>query len=177
MASSKLKSRAPSGRPTRAGQSRELPPTQVRRLRDAALRGLREPEWGTELGRLYLAGKLTDSHYSAGKKWGELAYRYRQVILAPDAKPLSLEIGRGGTPPDPDSPEGRTIIDRDSAIASRFLRACAVLSEVRAEWGVNPLSIVRRICEDGGMICGHAELLTLRVGLQQVFEHLDMGRR
>ena len=43
-------------------------PAELVRLRDAVARGLRDPMWGTELGRLFLEGKLTAEEYEAVKK-------------------------------------------------------------------------------------------------------------
>ena len=72
----KIKARTPSGQLSRAGRQREYPPAQVRRLRDAAMAGLRDPEWGTELGRLYLEGTITAAMYAAGKDWREKAAKF-----------------------------------------------------------------------------------------------------
>ena len=70
--------REPNGRPQRPPEL--PPPSEVRRLRDAALSGMRDSTWGTELGRLYLVGKITATMFAAGKRWGELAVMYSQAL-------------------------------------------------------------------------------------------------
>ena len=77
MAKTKLRQREPNGRPQR---ERETPPAQVRRLREAALAGLRDPQWGTELGRLLLTKAIDEAMYAAGRRWNEDAAKYRHVI-------------------------------------------------------------------------------------------------
>lgn len=79
------------------------PPSEVRRLRDAALSGMRDPTWGTELGRLYLVGKITATMFAAGKRWGELASQYSQALCSPAPDPKAICLERmGGSPIDPD---------------------------------------------------------------------------
>ncbi len=55
--------REPNGRRSRVltRSAPQFAPTEVKRLRDAALAGMQNPEWGSELGRLLLAGKLEAS--------------------------------------------------------------------------------------------------------------------
>ena len=69
-----LAKREPNGKPQRerSGPS----PTEISRLRDAALAGMKDPIWGTQLGILHLSGKLTTSQLAAGKRWAELARDY-----------------------------------------------------------------------------------------------------
>jgi hypothetical protein len=69
----------------------ELPPTEVRRLAEAAASGLRDQAWGSQLGRLYLTGQLTSAQFAAGKRWHELSAAYSaacQAPLPPRTKPL-----------------------------------------------------------------------------------------
>ena len=70
-----LARREPNGRPRRHRDSGPSP-TEISRLRDAALAGMKDPIWGTQLGILHLSGKLTNSQLAAGKRWAELARDY-----------------------------------------------------------------------------------------------------
>src|SRR5262249_5216639 len=75
--------RDPNGRRARARNAGDPAPAQVKRLRDAALAGLQSQEWGSELGRLFLAGKIGPELYAAGRRWGECVARYRAALGAP----------------------------------------------------------------------------------------------
>ena len=156
-----LKARTPSGQLSRSGREREFPPAQVKRLRDAAMAGLRDPEWGTELGRLYLEGTITASMYAAGKDWREKAARYVDTLGHFPVRTILLE-GRGGSmPPDPDTPEGQKRARREADAMERFFEAHHVLLSA----GKMAEATVRRLCEHNEGPCGMAELIALRNGL------------
>lgn len=134
-------------RPSRAQDEpgREYGPAEVRRIRDAAMKGMRDPEWGTELGRLFLERKITAEMYGAGKWWRDIATTYLAARDAPAASPraTSLEFGSRGSHCDPDTEEGRKQATRDRNAAARFEEAHAVLL------GAGALSerYVRDLCE------------------------------
>jgi hypothetical protein len=161
--------REPNGRVSRTLNEREFPPAQVKRLRDAAMAGLRDPEWGTELGRLYLEGTLTAEMYAAGKWWRETASRYRGAICAPapDPKALVLEIGCGSFRPDPDSDAGRELVKRDCTATLIFLEAHGALLGA----GMIAERTVRRLCEEDQAPVGEEERLAARNGLLWVAKH------
>src|SRR5215470_9629640 len=138
-----LKSRTPSGQLSRAGREREFPPTQVKRLRDAAMAGLRDPEWGTELGRLYLEGTITATMYAAGKDWREKAARYVSTLGHFPVRTILVEERGDSLPPDPDTEEGRKQSRRDTAAMERFFEAHHVLLSA----GRLAEATVRRLCE------------------------------
>ena len=75
--------RSPCGRASRAGAIELLPPTEMRRLFDAAITGLRDPLFGTMLGRIHLAGKISRAEFAAGKRWAELTTEYAVSCQAP----------------------------------------------------------------------------------------------
>jgi hypothetical protein len=161
-----VKARTPSGQLSRAGRQREFPPTQVKRLRDAAMAGLRDAEWGTELGRLYLEGTITAAMYAAGKDWREKAAKYVKSLAHFPVRSLLFE-GRGGSlPPDPDSPEGRKQARREADAMERFFEAHALLLTA----GRMAEQVVRRLCEHDEGPCGTAELIALRAGLSALAE-------
>jgi hypothetical protein len=145
---------------------REPPPVMVRRLRDAALAGLRDPEWGTELGRLYLEGTITATMYAAGKAWRDKAARYVRAINSFGVRSPVLEQGRAGSPPDPDSETGREQARREANDMERFFEAHAILLSA----GRLAEATVRRLCEHDEGPCGHAELIALRNGLSALAE-------
>ena len=68
--------REPNGRASRAGATELLPPTEIRRLFDAASAGLRDPMFGTMLGRIHLVGEITRAELAAGLRWAELTADY-----------------------------------------------------------------------------------------------------
>ena len=161
-----LRARTPSGQLSRAGREREFPPAQVKRLRDAAMAGLRDPEWGTELGRLYLEGTITAAMYAAGKEWREKAARYVSTLGHFPVRTLLIE-GRGGSmPPDPDTTEGQKRARREAAAMERFFEAHHVLLSA----GKMAEATVRRLCEYNEGPCGMAELIALRNGLSALAE-------
>ena len=158
--------REPNGR---AQREREYPPNQIKRLRDAAMAGLRDAEWGTELGRLYLNEVITSAMYAAGKRWREWAASYHHAIGVFPVRSASAELGRGGQQPDPDSDEGRKIAQREADAAERFFAAHAVLvSDAGAEYAV------RAVCERNETPAGFEALRKLRKGLLALVVHWDL---
>lgn len=153
--------REPNGRIQREPQ---LPPSsEVRRLRDAALQGMRDPTWGTELGRLYLVGKINASMYAAGKRWGELSSKYSQALQSPSPDPKAMCFDRsGGEAADPDSYEGRKEVRRHERAIASFIDANAALVK---DGGSTAARIVRAMCERNQMLTGHHDLLSLCTGL------------
>lgn len=162
-----MEPRTPRGRLSEAGKRRQHGPTEVKRLRDAALRRMADPEWGTELGRLYLCGSITEIMYVAGKKWRELAAKYRKAFEAFPVRSASVEMGRGGSDPDPESPAGRAQAKREAKTEEDFFKAHAVLVQV----GGCAEMAVRQVCERDEGVCGIAELIALRNGLSALSEH------
>jgi hypothetical protein len=155
--------REPSGRPSRAqdDHGRNYGPTEVRRLRDAALRGLRDAEWGTELGALFLEKKITGEMYGAGKWWADTAALYHSALDAPSPSPKALSVERGaqGSQPDTDSDEGRRRAAKDRQAVKDFREAHAVLrgGGLLAEWHV------RALCEENIRPLGALEMeVTIR---------------
>jgi hypothetical protein len=161
MGKRKIQARTPSGQLSRAGRQREFPPTQVKRLRDAAMSGLRDPEWGTELGRLYLEGTITAEMYAAGKDWREKAAKYVNTLGHFPVRSLLMENRGGSPPPDPDTAEGEKRARREANAMERFFEAHAVLLSS----GKMAEATVRRLCEHDEGPCGIVELTALRRGL------------
>ncbi len=162
--------REPSGRRSRAGQDEieNCSPAQVRRLRDAALQKMCDPDWGTELGRLYLTGRLNVGQYAAGKWFGRLSEACRAAIDAPTGPRKSAFVeGNGGHAPDPDSDAGREQVTKDREAVSSFMEAHAALLGA----GMLAEHAVRLVCEDNKTVVGHAQVLHLRSGLDWLAEY------
>lgn len=152
--------RTPSGQYSRAGE-REAAPTRIKRARDAALANMGDPRWGSELGRLHLQGTITDAMYAAGVRWAELAAKYQSAIGIFPSRSASMERGALGSPPDPDSDEGRKVAKRETDNAERFFEAHAVL----VNCGMLTEQVVRRACEHDEAVVGLGDLGKLRTGL------------
>jgi hypothetical protein len=155
--------REPSGRRSRAGSEPELAPTQVKRLRDAALAGVQAEEWGSELGRLLLAGKIRAEHYAAGRRWAECVTRYRAALGAPPPHPPPIPFERSSAtaPPDPASEPGQRQAAHEVAAVRELRDALAVLRGT----GALAERVVRRVCEQDEAPCGMRELEALALGL------------
>lgn len=163
--------REPTGRPSRQLTDADLEScsaSQIKRLRDASLAEMSDPEWGTELGRLYLQGKITIGQYGAGKWFSMLSTSCRAALDAPAHPRKSAFVrGVGGHDPDPDSDEGRKQAQRDREAVQSFMEVHAALIGA----GMLAERMVRNVCEDDKMIEGHAQLLYLRTGLEWLAEY------
>jgi len=155
-----VKAREPNGRPQR---ERYESPAEVRRLRDAALIGMRDPEWGTELGRLFLAGKLTAEEFAAGRHWAKLAAGYRTAMQSPspDPKALDMDGGARGASADPDSEEGQAEAERHKRAKAAYLTADANL----LLFGAKPHRAVRLVCERNEVLLDYQQLIDMKRGL------------
>lgn len=127
---------------------------------------MRDPEWGTELGRLFLAHKITPEQFAAGKRWASLAARYAQAICAPSPNPPSLNIGQGraGAPIDVDTDEGQAEAKRHQKAVSAYLAAQESLDG-------RGTSAIRTIVEANEALSGHQQLLDLMAGLSTLADH------
>jgi hypothetical protein len=166
--------REPNGRSSRSVDEKEYAPVRVRRLLDASMAGMADAEWGTALGRLYVRGKLTAPLYAAGKRWSERVAKYHMAIDAPQPNPkaLVLEGRMGGTPPDPDSDEGKKRVERDHQSVTDFLTAHGVLIGA----GMLAEAMVRNVCERDHQPEGHEQLMALNRGLLWLANHWDLTR-
>lgn len=123
---------------------------------------MRDPTWGTEIGRLYLVGKISSAMFAAGKQWGEYAARYSQALCSPSPDPKAVNWDRmGGEAPDPDTAEGRKEARRHARAVQSFIDASVALKHA----GSRSERIVRMVCERDQMLAGHENLIALSVGL------------
>jgi hypothetical protein len=147
----------------------------VKRLRDAALAGMQNPEWGSELGRLLLAGKLETELYAAGQHWAECATRYRHALDAPrpNPPPARFEPKSPTAAVDPASAAGREQTAREIAVIAALQEAHAALRTA----GALAERVVRRVCEHDEAVCGTGEFVALRRGLLALALFWGMMRR
>jgi hypothetical protein len=125
---------------------------------------MRDPLWGTEIGRLHLAGKVTHVMLAAGKQWAEYATRYSQALCSPSPDPRAIAIGTasGRSDIDPDSYEGRREVRRHIRAVQSFVDAAAALTAQSAA----SVGVVRSVCERNEVLSGHYDLMRLCSGLQ-----------
>ncbi len=152
--------REPNGRIQR---EKDTAPSEIRRLREAALSGLRDSRWGTELGRLCLIGRIDDQQLAAGLRWAEYADRYRQALLSPspDPKAIAYEHRGAGHSIDPDSPEGQKEMRRHCRAVASFIDAATALKAHSAK----SMSVIREVCEGNKAAVGHEQIMLLSSGL------------
>jgi hypothetical protein len=158
--------REPNGRV----QRHRLSPVEARRLREASWRGLRDAQWGTELGRLRIEETLTEAQFLAGQHWRQDVAAYHWAIDVFPVRSANLELGKRGTPPDPDSEMGRSLAKRESEAVEAFFQAHAVLSAV----AIGAEKLVRGLVERDEPLCGISELLMARRGLSALAEHYGL---
>jgi hypothetical protein len=166
--------REPNGRlqrPTAAAIG-AVSPAEARRLRDAALRGMRDAEWGTELGRLFLADEIESAEFEAGKRWGRLVAAYYQAIGAKPPHPKGMTFDRTDPSPEPDadSEPGQRRLKRDRAVIEDMREAHAVLIGA----GLLAERAVRGICEASDTSPHLLGLHNLRRGLQWLARHWQL---
>lgn len=145
------------------------PPAEVRRLRDAASAGMAAPEWGTELGRLFLAGKIGPRIFETGKRCARLFAAYRKAIASPLEAPTSSAFVNEGRrrDADPDTLEGQRDAIRDGKIMDAAEEAFAVLDCV----GADKRRVVEAVCERNETPIGEVGLDNLRLGLAWLGQH------
>ena len=169
--------REPSGRLSRSmpGVTKACSPAEVRRLRDAALAGMQSSAWGTELGRLFLTGKIGAEAFEAGKWWGEMAAKYVDAIAAPAPDPRSMLLWKRGHghPPDPDSALGREQAERERRTVVTMREAHATLAAA----GTLVEATVRAVCERGEAPVGEAGLQALDRGLVLLAGYIGLTNR
>jgi hypothetical protein len=159
--------REPNGRLSRstAEKVEACSPAEVRRLRDAAVRGARGEEWGTELGRLFLDGKLSAPLFETGKRWARLAKAVRDVIGAPGYPRVTGFVEKSfGHDADPDSKEGQRIADRDRMLVQEMTEAHGALIGA----GMLAEQAVRWVCEDDKAVESYPQQIALERGLTWV---------
>lgn len=125
------------------------------------------PEAESEFGRLMLNGKITVSQYEAGKRYADLASRYRVVLDIPPLHPTAMDFertgGRGGELP---AHVARSIRrEYDDAFC-----ACGDAGN-KAQRAVRDFAVFERVCPD------RYSLTLLISGLDRLVKHFGLDPR
>ena len=138
----KAAARAPSGAISRAGLAKPIALPTWQRLRDEVILRSRDPELGTELGRLFLAGELTARQFEAGRRYGATVREAMRVIGLPCLDPGDKAAASTAPFPEPGSPEWDRLSDqgRAAAVTLDALAECLSISQRRS---------VAAVCVDG----------------------------
>jgi hypothetical protein len=158
-----LAQREPNGRIKRQPREIELPaPAETRRMRDMAAAGVRDPEWGSMLGRLYLVGHITETQYNAGRRWSNVVADYSMACCSPPIPRTAALDPSGGAAADPDTDIGKREARRHARIVEIYLAGAEMLKRA----GTVPQRVVSMVCEKDLAPAGFFEVEALRVGLQ-----------
>jgi hypothetical protein len=156
-----LRARYPSGQPISAPRTELDSPTAIRRLADLARDGLRDPLWGSQLGRLHAVGKITSSELAAGKRWHELSASYASACQAPLPPRTKSLDAPGDTPADPDSEAGIREARRHEKASAAYVEGKHALRLA----GREAERTVESVCVKDEAVVLFAELESLRAGL------------
>jgi hypothetical protein len=147
-------------------------PAAVARFVEATLAGYQSREYGTPLGRLFLAGKISEQEFKAGRRWDQLIRLYHEALQAPAPDPRGIAIGQDtrSAKVDPSSNKGLQEATRHRAIIEAVNAAHAVI----IGYGKLAERDMRRLCEGlGENPSGHESLLrakTVLAGLAKFWQ-------
>jgi hypothetical protein len=144
---------------------------EIRRLRDASILGMRDPMWGTELGRLLLRGKIEPEQFEAGRRWANLVAAWRQQHVSPNISPKGCLASLSGEPRgvacdrtnDPDA------IQRAVEIGGELKGAFAAIKD--GPEGRSALRVVQDCCEMNRAVVLASDLVSLKIGLAALIEY------
>lgn len=166
--------REPNGRMSRSTEAavQALPPAEVKRLLGAARDGLRDPMWGTELGRYLLDGEINNAEYEAGRRWGRLVTAYYEAIDArpPHPKAAALFLADPAAEPEPESEEGQRRLKVALRVVADMKEAHAILRAA----GEQAEKAVRQVCEVNELPVQGAGYL--RLGLRWLALHWGLTK-
>lgn len=174
--------REPNGRLSRSTSDaiEAVAPAVVKRLREAAARGVADAEWGTHLGRLFLEAKITPPQYEAGRRWGKLVAQWRRAVGAPPPYPGEGPVAFLGTvrsradgdDPSVDTSEGKRLRAARMRVIQDMQHAHAALIGA----GMLAERAVRGICEENEMPIGALGLENLQNGLSWLARFWDLTK-
>lgn len=160
--------REPNGRPSREAQKvLEKEANEVNRLRAAALAGMGDPRWATQLGRLFLERKISSEQYAVGCKWGTLMEQWRAIHCGPRFNPkaglssLDRVNGGGAGPVDGADDRERAVMDDIDDAVGAFSRGAASAK----------LNAVRQCVEQDLAPVGYGGMLLLLDGLDRLADY------
>lgn len=137
-----------------------ISPAQARRMRDMAALSVSMQEYGTEIGRLFMAAKIKSYQYEVARRWARLTTAYHQAMSAPHSIASGSLIGSGREQsPDPESEAGLRLSKEERDVVQSWQRA----HETLLASGHN--RAVRDCCEHDAPIVESVALSSLRAGL------------
>lgn len=169
--------REPNGRLSRATkkQIEAKNPNEMKRLRDAAILGMRDPLWGSEIGRLFLRGRIDEVQFEAGKRWRNLVDTWRKNQVGPQIDPKSglavLFVENKGRGRDRTYDPDVVAATQETDLALRH--ALDALNEA----GQLESRTVRDCCELDIPIVGLSEIWWLRDGLDALASHWRLNAK
>jgi hypothetical protein len=170
--------REPNGRLSRSSINAvdAVSPAEAVRLRNAAIAGMRAPEWATEIGRLFLEGKVTAAEFEAGKRWGRLVGKYQRAVGAPRPWPKGQAFDRstpssGDDEPTPDTEAGRKALEALATARRDIIDDMRIAHAVLVGAGMLSERAVRSTCEANEVPVGAMGLGSLKEGLNWLALH------
>lgn len=160
----KIGERFPAGqiKPEESGAS----PSQIRRLRDAALAGMADPQWGSMAGIFYLSRKIDEIEYETAKRFGDLHSQYINVIGGP-RPPRSSSVERASpvSSIDVDTELGEEEAQRHIVILNKYNDAHTVLHKI----GPSAEADIIRFCSiPGESPAGYEAMIRVVMGLREL---------
>lgn len=139
-------------------------PAAIRRLRNAALMGMADQQWGTMAGLFFLSKKIDEVEYETAKRFGDLHSRYVSVIGGPRPPKTSTgERPARAMQIDVDTEQGEAEAKRHVAILTSYNDAYSLLQSI----GPSTEADMIRFCSvPGESPSGHAGLLRIKDGLR-----------
>jgi hypothetical protein len=168
--------REPSGRLSRSTAETidAVTPAVAKRMRDAAATQMGDALWGTETGRLFLAGQLSAIQFECAKRWGRLVGEWYRATGAPvpyPPAPGGVHSHVGDDPP-VDTKAGKALREARLSVIANMTAASRALDET----GPDAARAVRACCEANEVAVGHVGLLNLRAGLDRLARHWRLSR-
>jgi hypothetical protein len=148
-------------------------PAETRRLFNAMLHGIRDSAYGSEIGRLYLVGKLTSAEVSIAKRWCELVTAYSSAMRGPKRPATVLLDDAGGTPSDPSSEIGIKEAKKHERAVANWIEGRDALR--KAGRGVE--AVVDDVVVHDRARPGFDELAALKAGLHALSSQWSSARK
>jgi len=157
--------------PIETAKVHDISPTTVQRIMTEAKRGAADPRLGSQIGRLYLGGQITEPQFRAGTRFAELRRRWRSVqgIRQPSAQ--SAKIGQVLS--------GSSEVDDNVAMAlsAADASARAAIVDTPGVDGRRAFDLACNVCELDEAPVGFCNLLLLRAALSALAIHWEPARR
>lgn len=147
-------------------EEKSASPAAIRRLRDAALMGMADPQWGTVAGLFFLNKLIDEVEYEAAKRFGDLHAQYISVIGGPRPPKTSTgERPARSAQIDVDTELGEAEAKRHVAILTSYNEVHLALKMIDP---ATEADLIRFCSVPGESPAGHAAMLRLKDGLKSI---------